>query len=393
MNVATKKLSWVCAFFGASSPLSIALIAPALPAISDAILVNTKEVQFSTSIYLYCFGVSQLFVYLLVRRLGENLTLKIGSLLYLLATLLMFLYAKLELLYLVRALQALSAAILVVSSRALIRNQIDKEFISRAFFISGIGFSLSPILGPPVSAFLTSEWGWQSPFFVQLLFGTILFFLSVFYVPVSDKLTQQTISRFHIKDVILDKIFIKFTLVATLSFSGLFSFTVLGPFVFEQDLKLPGYLYGYIAPFSALGYLIVSVLNLFMPDISAFKSPFLTGLCALIISALALSMSIFTGEMILELTGFILSAFLWNVGCACIFPASLTICLEKYNNDASKAVSVFGFLQFVLSSLATFVVSLMNFSPIYTLAFVYVFLAVAIVIIFSLNLKNKEVVN
>ncbi|MCM2446903.1 MULTISPECIES: MFS transporter [unclassified Rahnella] len=392
MKNSTYSLSWVCAVLGASSPISLALLAPALPVIAKAISATPKEVQISTAIYLYVFGVSQLFVYVIVYKFGEKISLKIGSVLYLLATLLIFVYNKIEILYVVRALQALATSIIVISSRAVIRKKIDKDFISRAFFISGVTFSLSPILGPILSAFATTNWGWYSPFFLQIFFGVIFLILSVSAVPSTEKVKFQTTVRSGLKFIFLDKYFLKYSFVASLAFAGIFSFTVLGPFIFEQDLHLPSYAYGYIAPLSAVGYLMISIMNLIMPGLIIFNKPFHFGIGFLLLSSLILLFFVFLAEATFLLEAFVFSAFLWNAGCALIFPPSFTKCLSKFHQDASKAVSVFGFLQFIISSIATSIVSLVVFKPIFTLSFAFTIITFLIVIIYFTN-SQEEVHN
>lgn len=159
----------------AFSLLTFDLYQPSLSYIKDYFDTTPNLSQLSLSIYLFTFGVSQLFWGPLIDHYGRRRLLPSCLMLSTLASLLCALAPNIWILIIGRALQGVFLCCVNLVAFSVSRDFEDA--VERAKVLSYISMivSVSPILAPVVGSIFFIYFGWQSNFILMTVIGFVLF--------------------------------------------------------------------------------------------------------------------------------------------------------------------------------------------------------------------------
>lgn len=82
-----------------------------------------------------------------------------------------------------RAVEGLSAAMMMATNSALITNAVSPEDRGKGLSVSAIAVAVSACAGPSLGGFLATAFGWQSIFFVKVPIGIIITILAIHSIP------------------------------------------------------------------------------------------------------------------------------------------------------------------------------------------------------------------
>ena len=167
-------LAITCAF----APLSVDLIAPALPVLAEYFSVSIKSIQFSVFVYLAGYAVGPFFWGVASDKWGRNPAMVAGLLGYILTSIVCGLVKDINFFILARFLQGFAAAAGVVISRAILRDIFGKAGVTRAVSTMYLWVVLIPVAAPLIGGYMVYYMPW---YYAMFFMGSIGVFTLFFY--------------------------------------------------------------------------------------------------------------------------------------------------------------------------------------------------------------------
>lgn len=227
----------------ALSPFAMVVLAPALDALGRQFGVGTAQTQFLVSAYLLGLAFAQPAAGILCDRLGRRPVMLIGFAVFVAASFACAFVERLDLLILLRFMQATGASVGTVTSRATVRDLHDDAGAARALSYISAAMGLSPIVGPVVGGLVSGEFGPQAVFLVSATIGAATWLWGLARYPE----TAAPAGRVHpsLADwwqsylaLLRSRVFIGYSMMYGLAQAGFFAFMSVGAAVFDRDLGM-----------------------------------------------------------------------------------------------------------------------------------------------------------
>ncbi len=162
------------AALSALGPFSIDTYLPSFPEMAEKLGATPLEVQQTLSAYLIPFAAMALWHGALSDALGRKRVILWALGLFALASFGCVFATRIEHLWILRALQGISAGAGIVISRAIVRDLYDGPAAQRLMAHVAMTFALAPAIAPVIGGWLQSWFGWRSVFvFLTLLTGAL----------------------------------------------------------------------------------------------------------------------------------------------------------------------------------------------------------------------------
>src|SRR5690606_35300213 len=158
-------------------PFTIDTYLPAFPAMASSLDASMLEVQQTLTAYLLPFAAAMLWQGALSDTLGRRRVILWGLAIYVAASVFCAAATNIEMLWLGRALQGLSAGVGMVVGRAMIRDLYDGAAAQRLMAKVGIIFATAPALAPILGGWIHAFFDWHAIFVFLALFGAALWLL------------------------------------------------------------------------------------------------------------------------------------------------------------------------------------------------------------------------
>lgn len=241
----------------AVSPLAINIFLPSMPRMAEHFSTSYATIQLGLSLYLAMTAVLQLIVGPVSDFLGRRPVL-IASFILFLAGVLLSLYApNVELFLAGRAIQAASAAGIVLS-RAIVRDIYPQDRSASMIGYVTMGMAVAPMIGPAIGGVLDDMFGWRASFWILLGLGAAALAATVATLPETNQGRGTPIrAQFRSYGALLDSgAFWLFTLAATLASAVFFAFIGGAPQLASGTLGMSATAYGLWFTLCAFGYMV-----------------------------------------------------------------------------------------------------------------------------------------
>lgn len=162
------------AALAAVGSFATSILLPSLPAIARTLNVSTAAVASAISVYLAVFAVGQLIVGPLSDRYGRWKPVMFGLGIFVAGSIWCQFATDLPMLLIGRTIQALGACAASVLSRAVARDLLSGEDLTKALAFIMIAMSAAPGFSPLIGGLLDTTFGWRSEFFAVAVFGVIV---------------------------------------------------------------------------------------------------------------------------------------------------------------------------------------------------------------------------
>ena len=162
------------AALAAVGSFATSILLPSLPAIAKTLNVSTAAVASAISVYLAVFAIGQLIVGPLSDRYGRWKPVMFGLGIFVIGSIWCQFATDLPMLLVGRIIQALGACAASVLSRAVARDLLSGEALTRALAFIMVAMSAAPGFSPLIGGLLDATFGWRSEFFVVAVFGAIV---------------------------------------------------------------------------------------------------------------------------------------------------------------------------------------------------------------------------
>lgn len=183
MTRAPRGLAPLLAALAAIGPFSIDTYLPAFPAMAASLGASAIEVQQTLTAYLVPFAVMMLWHGALADALGRRRVLLWAYALYALASLFCVFASSIEMLWLGRTLQGLSAGAGMVVGRAVVRDVLEGAAAQRLMAHIGMLFAVAPAVAPVIGGWIHAFFDWRAVFVFLALYGGLLFLAILRHLP------------------------------------------------------------------------------------------------------------------------------------------------------------------------------------------------------------------
>lgn len=353
-----KKLATILTFL--SLPLSgfvTDIYLPSFPSMARNLEVPKESIQLTLTYFFLSYGIGQLFVGSILDSIGRRKPVLL-SLLVIAASSALIAYAThVELIYLLRILQGIATAVLMVAKRAYFIDIYEGEERKHYLSYLTIIWFCGPILAPFLGGYLEQLFGWESNFFFLAGYATLLLFAEYIwsgetiraYQPFKLKETLQIYGT-----MLKNAPFITGIIIIGLAYSVAVVFNIAGPFVIEHHFKYNSVVIGYCTLLLGISWMIGGIISkkllasAFAPKISAASGIQI----ALLLFLVGVG---YYYDNIFVLVGF---AFLIHICSGFLFTNFFTNNLVFFPNNAGIASGLVGGLLYIIISIGSLIVSI-----------------------------------
>ena len=236
--------------------LSIDTILPALNPIGLSIgTVNQNENQLLITMIFLGLGFGQLIFGPISDSFGRKPVVYIGFAVFVLASFLCIAAPSIEIMVVGRILQGIGLSASRSISIAMIRDRFEGNYMAKIMSFVVTIFILVPIVAPTLGKFLLDNYGWESIFYSQLLFGIVVLFW--FWKRQPETLPPAYKKKFSMaifingsKEFIKYRSAVIFTLISGLATGSFMVFLSTSQYIFEVQYGLVDqfpYIFGALA--------------------------------------------------------------------------------------------------------------------------------------------------
>lgn len=342
------------------SGLATDIYLPSMPQMAYELGLPESSIQLTLSLFLISYGVAQFFTGALVDAWGRYRITLISLFLFTLSFWITATTDNILIMYMMRILQGILSAFVVVSKRAYFVDVYEGEERKRYLSIITIVWSLAPIIAPFIGGYLQAQFGWRSNFMLLAAYSTVLFILELIFSGETirqKKPLQINYLTNEFKTMLQTKDFTFGVLMCGISYGLVMFYNLSGPFFIEHDLGYSSITTGYISLLMGLAWMSGGFIGRAL--IKKSLLPKLRIANYLQIGFIILMMVI--SPYITNIYTLSLFAFLIHVTAGFIFNNYFGYCLGRFPKSAGIAGGLAGGITYlVTSALSYIVVSLIN---------------------------------
>jgi DHA1 family bicyclomycin/chloramphenicol resistance-like MFS transporter len=345
----------------ALGPFSIDMYLPGFPDIARALHTSTENVALSLSSYFIGISAGQLLYGPQLDKYGRKPPLYAGLALYIIASIGCYYSTSIEILIILRFIQAVGSCAAAVASITMVRDIFPVKDNAKVFALLILILGASPMLAPTIGGYVTAAFGWQIIFIILTCIAVLITLAVFFFLPESYKadpsysLKPGPIIKGFLTVVKMPQ-FYTYALSGGIAFSGLFAYISSSPLVFMEVFKVSSKTYGWIFALLSVGFIGSSQVNSFM--IKKYKSQQIVN--AALIAMVIISAVYVLGSLqnVLGLMGTIVMIFLVLCCVGVTSPNTSALALAPFEKNAGTASSLLGAFQMCIGSVVSVGVSL-----------------------------------
>lgn len=256
------------------SGLAIDVYIPSFPQMASNLGVTADNIKLTMTIYLISYGISQLFVGILLDSFGRY-KIHIWSLfIFVLSCVVIAKTSSIDVIYWMRFVQGITISFIVVAKRALFIDIFTGEKRKKYTSMVTVVWSTAPILAPFIGGYLQQYLGWRSNFIFMAIYGSIMLVLELIYsgetIPQRQKMNLSNIWKTY-STLLKTKEYSLGIIILGFSYSMVMVFGMSMPFIVEHKLHLSPVVTGYCALASGVSILLGGLLSKRMIDKSLYR--------------------------------------------------------------------------------------------------------------------------
>lgn len=240
----SKKFTVYLGILSAIAPLSIDMGLPGVPAIEATFASGAGHGAMTLSLFVLGFGTAPLFCGPLSDKFGRRATLIAGLFLFSCAAAAAALAPTFSLLLIARLVQGAAAGACATLPLAMVRDVLDgpaaRSRLSQIVALLGI----APILAPLIGAWVMAIGGWRAIFMTQAVAGVLQLCVAIVWLKETlasgrrRSLDPRALLEGY-RTILSDRLFARFGLTYTFSFSCMFIYISASPAVFIRWFNVP----------------------------------------------------------------------------------------------------------------------------------------------------------
>ncbi len=326
---------------------------PSLPSMASDLHVGSLEVQFSITLFLISYGLSQLFVGSVLDSFGRYRIAQICLLLFSAASLAIAMIHTLPVIYAMRIVQGITIGTVIAGKRAFFVDCFSGDRLKHFLSLFSIIWSTGPIVAPFLGGWLQKAFGWEANFYLLVIVGLVFAVLEYFF----SGETLPNPAAFQLRRVIgvYGKMltylpFILGIAMLGLAYSMVMVYNMTGPFIIEHHWQYGAVETGYCSLILGFAWMVGGFISKAMVNQPFFKRQWLNVGFQLLFAVVLLS----TLTWLENLYCMVLFAFLIHTCAGFTYNNYITFCLTRFPGNAGIASGLAGGLPFVLVSAFTY---------------------------------------
>ena len=343
----------------AAAPFTMDIYLASMPSMTRALDATTAEVQLTLSVYMYGWGVAQLFAGPLSDRFGRRPALLVGLVVFVAASVACALSRNVFVLIAARLVQALAMAPIGVVPRAVVRDMYSGDRAAHILALMGVVLGIAPVAAPIIGSNVHVLFGWQANFVLVALYGAILWVCV--YLRLPETLARPDLAATRPRTIVANyarllrsRTYVGFMLVAAFGFSGLFAFLAGSAFVFVSVMGESEQRFGVLFGVVMLGNIVGATIGSRVVRRIGIERLVRTGTALMLAAGLALGVLAFLGTE--HPPAIVVPMFVFMVTFTMTMPPATAGALTPFPEIAGSASSLLMFCQFVVASTAALAV-------------------------------------
>jgi DHA1 family bicyclomycin/chloramphenicol resistance-like MFS transporter len=345
----------------AAAPFAMDIYLASMPSMTNALQASTAEVQLTLSVYMYGFGMAQLFAGPISDRIGRRPALLASLAVFVAASVACALSRNVLMLIGGRFVQALAVASIGVVPRAVVRDLHSGDKAAHILSLMGIVLGIAPVAAPLIGSNMHVWFGWQSNFVLVALYGAVLWYFVYAALPETlarrdVRATRPRVILANYRRLLRSRTYVGFMLVAAFGYSGLFAFLAGSAFVFVSVMGQSEQGFGIMFGTVMLGNITGATIGSRLVRGLGVSRLVRGGTTLMLVAGCALGVLALSGTR--APLAVIVPMFAFMVTFMLTMPAATAGALTPFPDIAGSASSLLAFCQFVVASTAALIVGL-----------------------------------
>ncbi|CAN7191423.1 multidrug effflux MFS transporter [Pseudomonas sp. LjRoot277] len=366
-------------------PLDVLL--PSFPALAEHFRTTPGDIAFSISLFAIGIALSQLLVGPLSDVIGRKSLLLAGMAVSIVGATGCVLSTDYAWFLMFRVVQAIGCGCFVLS-QALVQDLFDGKERDQLRILmvtaSGIFISVSPLAG----TLLQQALDWPASFIVFIALAAAVFLKACFFL--ENRHTATTPRRSILQSyrcVCRDAGFLGYWLIAAIAFTCHFSFIVISPLIFMEQLQLSAYKFSLTLLLYGVAYIVGGIVARVLAGRISPNTQIIVGLSLIFFSGLVMLM--LSNTMGLSTLTVLIPMIVCTAGTTIARPVATSKAMEVFPDMAGTSASAGNTLIFIFGGLISALINLSPFELQLTLALSFIALSsVGLVMICRIRLRN-----
>ena len=363
---------------------------PSLPAMTVSLHATASQIQLSLLLFMASAGISQLFVGSLLDSFGRYKLSNSSLLIFSVASIMIGLFPDLHVLYLMRIVQGISAAFVVVARRAYFMDTYSGEQLKHYTSLFSIIWATAPIVAPFLGGYLQKAFGWQASFYLLGTLPLVILGLTLRYGGESAKDLQPLRLKPLLgvySSILTTKDFALGLVILGLNYGMVLLFGMASPFIIEHQWHQTPVATGYCALLSGVAMMVGGIISRSMLSIPLEKKLPIALAIQLASGAFAITVSMLGLANIYVMMSFVM---LQHGVAGFVFNNLFAYSLGRFSRNAGIVAGMTGGASYIISSFSSYgTVSFLAVTNQTLLAAAYLFLNVCVVITYSLFRREE----
>ncbi|WP_149303840.1 MFS transporter [Pareuzebyella sediminis] len=366
------------------------MYAPSMPAMALALEQSDAAVQFTLTLFLLSYALTQFFTGPLMDSFGRYRLTLIALMAFIASNITIALTLHIEVIYAMRVLQGMAIGCIGVSKRSFFVDVHEGEKRKHYLSLMSIVWSIAPIIAPFIGGYLQHYFDWQASFYVLAGYASLLLLFELFF-------SGETVPEYRpfkwasiLEDygvMLRTPLFLYGVICVGLSYGTTMVFNLAGAFIIEHGMGYTPVVAGYASLFMGIAWLCGGFLGKLLID-----RPFLPKLrIASYLELVAIGLMIISTYWWQNLYSLVFFAFLVHVGVGFIFNNYFAYCIGRFPKMAGISGGFIGGSAFFITSIFSYgVVGLIGPETQQGLGFSYFGLCVLIFVILQFLAKAEK---
>ena len=345
---------------------------PGLPQMTREFHTNIHKMSLTITVYTYSQAFFFLFTGVISDLFGRRKVIIPFVAIQVIASLLIAINHSLDLMILLRVLQAIGSAAIYIVMRLIIKDVMNRDEQIQAVGIFVTALPLSLAIAPVLGAIIIKYLGWRYCFsLVGLVQGCFLLWAFIL-IQETNHQTPLFRRQFNLKSyiqsyfrVLSDKLFYNSILLIGGVFASFYGFITISSYMYISEYHVSSILYSYTYIAIAVFYLIGNQIMLWMnrKKISSW-SMIKTGICISVFGVLLVIFGLpFKSIGWMALSLITAGIILLRMATAFINPPIQVAMTHHFGNNGAQALGLLSSLQYIFAGIGTVVASSLPWTP------------------------------